>query len=335
MKVLLRSPNWLGDAVMAFPAVRALRKLYPLANISVLTREYLHELWTLNNDVDYVCTIRGGKTKELITALSFRKQKPDIFITFPKSFISALTGRLSGARTIIGFSSEFRDWLLTHPVSLDKNLREHQVQKYLRLLSVFGVSYFSFTNYRLDLLQKTSKLMSNLQIRLNRAAGPIVAFNPGAFYGEAKCWPATKFVELGKKLVHEGCKIIIVGSKKEKMRNQNICKEIAQGIEDLTGKTTLYDLASVLINVDCLVTNDTGTMHFAMVLGTPVVAIFGSTDPDLTGPWTGKCNKVIKADIHCSPCFKKTCPQGTFDCFKNISVEEVANAVFEVLNGAK
>ncbi|RLA86406.1 MAG: lipopolysaccharide heptosyltransferase II [Deltaproteobacteria bacterium] len=165
-----------------------------------------------------------------------------------------------------------------------------------------------------------------------RLRQPAIAFNTGANYGEAKCWPREKFAELGKLLIKDGFEIILLGTQKEMRRNKEIATRISHRVTNLTGKTSLSELAALLTKISCLVTNDTGTMHLASALGTPVVAIFGSTDPNITGP-RGERAKVIRHNLSCSPCFKRKCPEGHFECLKSISVDEVYSAVKELTDG--
>ena len=318
LKVAIRSPNWLGDAVMAFPAVRAIREAHPEAEITVLTRVYLGELWRLNPDVDSVCLLEKGILGELRESLKLKEKGFDILLIMPRSFLTALAGFLMGVPLRIGFNSEGRGIFLTKGVNVDR--KKHRVLQYLDLLKP------------LDIPANTSfPLLTPPAIPL-KLPQPAIAFNTGANYGEAKCWPKEKFAELGKLLAKDGFEILLLGTQKEMRRNREIAMRISHKVTNLTGKTSLSELATLLTKISCLVTNDTGTMHLASALGTPVVAIFGSTDPNITGPW-GEKAKVIRHKFSCSPCFKRKCPEGHFGCLESISVEEVYCAVKELING--
>jgi heptosyltransferase-2 len=150
--------------------------------------------------------------------------------------------------------------------------------------------------------------------------------NPGATYGLAKCWYPDRFGELGRRLVRKRkSSILLFGREGERAISQSILRHFQGGGVDLTGKTSLLQLAALLERCRILVTNDTGTMHVATAVGTPVVALFGSTDPTTTGPW-GDSHTVVKKDVPCSPCLKRICP-GDHQCMDLITVNEVEEAV--------
>ncbi|RLB07542.1 MAG: lipopolysaccharide heptosyltransferase II, partial [Deltaproteobacteria bacterium] len=156
----------------------------------------------------------------------------------------------------------------------------------------------------------------------------LIGFNPGATYGDAKCWPPGRFVELGRKLIEDyDASIIIFGSRtpKEMALNTAIAQGIGEGCLNLSGKTSLLQLASLLRQCKLLVTNDTGTMHLAAAVGTQVVAIFGPTDPRATSP-LGEGHVVVRKEVPCSPCLKRVCPED-HRCMKLIEVEEVCEVI--------
>lgn len=326
-KILVRAPNWLGDAVLSFPAVEALRRRFPASQILLMTRPYLLELWLVQPAVDRVVAIRdGSKRAEVQTALSLRREGVELYLSFPRSFLSALTGLLAGARIRVGYSSEGRSWLLTHRLRRDAGtLKLHRVQYYLRIVEVFGeVSQVGPPKVSLSaaIRQKGDEILKRIGI----GAGPIVGFNPGALYGEAKCWPEGRFIELGRRLVEDGYRLLIFGTPREQGRNAEIARGIGEGCIDLTGRTSLLELAALLERCWCLVTNDTGTMHLSAAVGTPVVALFGPTDPVLTSP-VGDGHVIIRHQISCSPCFERVCPKGHHRCMRAIEVQEVLEAV--------
>lgn len=325
-KILLRSPNWLGDGVMAFPAVKVLRERFPEAELWIVTRHYLADLWAFHPAVDRVVDVGHSKREELRKALGLRREGFDLYLTFPRSFIAALTGVLAGAKKRVGYKAEGRGWLLTVALPEDGQ-RRHRVEGYLRLLEPFGEVPQTFPPE----IEVEACLLEG--VRGLTAGEKLVVFNTGATYGEAKCWPPERFVELGRGLIRRGLKIALVGGPKEVERNRRIAREVGQGIMDLTGRTTIRQLAALLKMCHCLVTNDTGPMHLAAAVGTPVVALFGSTDPSLTGP-LGEGHKVIRREIPCSPCFKRVCPEGHHQCMERISADEVQEAVWEIMKNA-
>jgi heptosyltransferase-2 len=156
---------------------------------------------------------------------------------------------------------------------------------------------------------------------------PLIGMNPGATYGLAKCWHPERFGELGRRIFNEWNASILLFGKEEE---QPIAREILQHLKgrgiNLAGKTNLLQLAALLECCQLLVTNDTGTMHVATAVGTPVVALFGSTDPLITGPW-GDGHVVIRKDVPCGPCLKRICPTD-HRCMELITVDEVEEAVY-------
>lgn len=331
MKVLIRSPNWLGDAVMAFPLVQVLKENLPNISIHLMTRSYLAELWEVHSAVDKIRVIKGkgGKLREISMALKMRKEAFDVYISLPNSFLAALSGWLSGAKRRIGFATQRRAFLLTHPLPLPQ--KEHRVFQYLKLLKPLNINAPYLPPLRLTI---DHSLKEKIKYFLKGENGPFVALNPGAFYGEAKCWPEENFIELGRSLVKKGFQVVLLGSKKETERNKRIKNNIGKTVKDFTGKTSLKELMAVLTEMKCLVTNDTGTMHLAVLLDVPVVAIFGSTSPTFTGPWKGK-SIVLSSSVPCSPCFKRKCPKRDLKCMQEITVEQVLSAVLRIVNESK
>ena len=329
MKVLIRSPNWLGDAVMAFPLVELLKENLSGVSLQIMTREYLAELWEVHPAVDKIKVIKGGKFREIIMALKMRKEVFDLYISLPNSFLAALSGWLCGAKSRIGFATQRREFLLTHPLPLPQ--KQHRVFQYLNLLKPLNIDVHQLPPLSLKMDHSLKEKAKNF---LNPSNGPFIALNPGAFYGEAKCWPEENFIRLGKFLIKNGFHVVLLGSKKEAEKNERIRKHIGENIRDLTGKTSLKELMAILTEMKCLVTNDTGTMHLGVLLEVPLVAIFGSTSPAFTGPWKGK-NIVLSSSLPCSPCFKRKCPKGDLRCMREITVEQVLSAVLRIVNDSK
>jgi heptosyltransferase-2 len=146
--------------------------------------------------------------------------------------------------------------------------------------------------------------------------------NPGATYGLAKCWSTRRFGELGKRLCEKWkATLLLFGKEEEGPIAKEILRNLENGGIDLTGKTRLLQLAALLERCRLLVTNDTGTMHVATAVGTSVIALFGSTDPSVTGPW-GDGHVVVRKDVPCSPCLKRICPTD-HQCMELITVDEV------------
>jgi heptosyltransferase-2 len=337
-KILVKGTNWVGDTIIAFPAVHSLRGLFPQVHISVLAKAYLAELWRANPDIDEVIPydMPTGARRifgELGIARLIRDKTIDLAIILPRSFSSAWMVFLGGVPNRIGYKSGGRDWLLTEGVDCKTELlSRHRMYYYLKLVECLGRGP-SLSLPSLSLNGEIDKWANNFLL-LNGLKGKVViGFNPGATYGEAKCWPPERFVELGRRLREDyGAYILIFGSSrlKEKDLNATIAEGIGEGCLNLSGQTSLLELTSLLRQCHLLVTNDTGTMHVAAAAGTRVVAIFGPTDPRTTSP-LGEGHVIIRQNVSCSPCLKRVCPED-HRCMDLIGVAKVYKTVSAHLN---
>ena len=337
-RILVKGTNWVGDTIISFPAVNSLRRLFPQAHIAVLAKSHLAELWKANPDIDEVISFDRAKGTqrifdELRMALLIKQQEIDLAVIFPRSFSSAWMLFLGGIPHRIGYKSEVRDWLLTERVNRSTEiLGTHRMYYYLHLIERLGRGP-SPSLPSLSLNGELEKWANNFFSHNSLKGRVLIGFNPGATYGEAKCWSLEKFLELGKKLKKKyDASILIFGSSrpKEQEMNATIAQGIGEGCLNLSGQTSLLELASLLRQCHLLVTNDTGTMHVAAAVGTQVVAIFGPTDPRTTSP-LGEEHVIIRREVSCSPCLKRVCPED-HRCMNLIEVEEVYNTVGAQLN---
>ena len=201
---------------------------------------------------------------------------------------------------------------------------------YKRLLEPLGIP-ISQSKPRLYLTEKeVAESKELLYQRGYRRGKKLVGINPGAAFGSAKCWPLDRFRSLALRLVAEkDLYLVFFGD----TATEGLVKEICQGLPEyamnLAGITSLRELASIIKDCDLLITNDSGPMHIASALGTPLIALFGSTDDQVTGPY-GAADSVIHKKVSCSPCFKRVCPID-FPCMKQISVDEVFERALNLL----
>ena len=332
-RILVKGTNWVGDTILSFPAVNALRSLFQQSHITVLAKSHLAELWKANPDINEVISfdrVKGAQRifDELRMSQLIKQQGIDLAVIFPRSFSSAWMIFWGGIPHRIGYKGEVRDWLLTERIDRSTQiLSTHRMYYYLHLIERLGCG-LSPSLPTLSLNGKLEKWANNF-LADNRLKGRVlIGFNPGATYGEAKCWPLEKFVELGKRLKQTyDASILIFGSSrpKEQELNATIAEGIGEGCLNLSGQTSLLELASLLRQCHLLVTNDTGTMHVAAAVGTRVVAIFGPTDPRTTSP-VGEEHVIISREVPCSPCLKRVCPED-HRCMNLIAVEEVYTTV--------
>jgi heptosyltransferase-2 len=337
-RILVKGTNWVGDTIISFPAVSALRQHFPKARISVLSKPRLAELWKAHPAVDEVMPyeLPAGARRilgELRIGRLIRQRDIDLAVIFPRSFSSALMIFLGGVPHRIGYKSEGRGLLLTEGIACTSELlRRHRMYYYLHLIEALG-RHPSPPLPSLSLDKAQERWAEALLADAGLKSKVLIGLNPGATYGEAKCWPPERFAELGRRLIKDqGASILIFGSPRlqEKALNATIARGIGEGCLDLTGETSLLQLAALLRCCRLLVTNDTGTMHVAAAVGTRVAAIFGPTDPRTTSP-LGRGHVIIRGDASCSPCLRRVCPLD-HRCMDLITVEEVDSRIEMRLN---
>jgi len=321
-----------GDSILSYPTVQQLKTLYPKSHLAILVPNYLVDLWKTFPYVDEIIPFqkkRGISSiwEDLHLSQSLKKRNFDLAVILPRSFRSALHIYLARIPIRIGYRSDGRSLFLTHGIRRAKEiLHIHRVYYYQKLVELLG-EIKDFSPPQIFLREEDRKWADRVLKDLGIQEGKfMIGMNPGATYGLAKCWYSDRFGELGKRLSEKWqARLLLFGKEEERPIVYEILRHLgAKGI-DLTGKTSLLQLAALLERCHLLVTNDTGTMHVATAVGTPVVALFGSTDPITTGPW-GDRHVVVKKEVPCSPCWKRICPTD-HRCMKLITVNEVEEIV--------
>jgi lipopolysaccharide heptosyltransferase II len=317
-RILIRSSNWLGDAVMTFPAVRAFKRGRPDAHVTILTPAKLADLWSTVPDVDAVISIASGES--VFAVASKLRGKFDVAVVLPNSLRTALEAWLAGIPRRVGYPGHHRRWLLNQVFGEKKSKKKanagkpkHQVYHYLALAEYCGADV-------------SNALDTSAAPAVTSGRAPRLGIVPGAEYGPAKRWLPERFAEVMRR-IHEdmGAEWRMFGVAKDREVADSIQSQAGVPCIDRVGKTTLRELIDELRQCDLLLTNDTGTMHLAASLGIPVVAIFGSTEPELTGP-LGSGHIVLRKKVECAPCFLRECPID-FRCMKRIEASEVIEAI--------
>ncbi|HVU26198.1 MAG TPA: lipopolysaccharide heptosyltransferase II [Verrucomicrobiae bacterium] len=364
-KILVRGVNWLGDAVMTTPTLLRLREKFPDAHIILLTPEKLRELWLNHPAINEIISFAPNENafavaKKLKTAREdARSTKFDLAIVLPNSPRSAIEVFSAGIPQRIGYARPWRNFFLTQKIperieavkmrkrsvaeikQLIANPTQnskfkiqnssHQIFEYLHLVAALGANSeplppkLFVTPEEIEAAKK--------KFGLDKIENPIFGLNPGAEYGAAKRWPIEKFISAAKEIqAKTNCVWILFGGKSDEAITNQIESAIGnrQLVINLAGKTSLRELMSLLKLCRVLLTNDTGPMHVAAALDVPVVAIFGSTSPELTGPIFSANSKILKSDAPCSPCFLRECPID-FQCMNGISVAQVVEAVLQTI----
>jgi heptosyltransferase-2 len=341
MTILLVSPNWLGDAVMALPAAADVRRHERTSRLAVAARASVAELWSMADGVDEVVTLPHGRGLDRWGAIregadQLRSVGADAAILLPNSLQSALTARRAGVPERWGYRRGPRGPLLTRAVPAPRG-RVHQADYYRHLVGALG-----FPNGdrvpRLDVPPAVTAAARELLAAEGWPPGvPLLGIAPGAAYGGAKRWPPERFAAVACALARShGLQPVIVGSAGDRGSACAIEAEVGKitgsGTRpplNLAGRTSLAQLSGVLATCGALVSNDSGAMHLAAAIGTPVVALFGATDERVTAPLAARA-RVLTADAWCRPCLLRECPLD-HRCMLGLDAGAVAKAVGELL----
>ncbi|MEP6936972.1 MAG: lipopolysaccharide heptosyltransferase II [Chthoniobacterales bacterium] len=314
-RILIRASNWLGDSIMSVPAVRAIKAGRPDAHITVAAPEKIAEVWKLVPEVDKILPLSRSALVGAVRALR-RAQRFDVAILFPNSLRVALEAWLAGVPRRVGYSGHRRNWLLNQIVQSGSKLGppEHQAEHYLRIAHQVGANPTAGQ----EPARTKKERAVNSATRIGLCAG--------AEYGRAKRWLPERFAEVAARVASQAkVQWILFGTPAEAGMGSALAEKIGENCTNLVGRTTLEELVEELRRCALLLTNDTGTMHLAAFINVPVVALFGSTEPRLTGP-LGAGHRVIRHHVECSPCFLRDCPID-FRCMHAISVAEVVAVI--------
>ena len=326
-KILIAGPAWVGDMVMAQSLYMALCQRYPDVLIDVLAPAWSGPILKRMPEVRHHIEMPLGHGQFGLSARyrlgkQLRDEAYDQAIIIPRSLKAALAPFFAGIPRRTGYKGEMRYGLINDMRPLDKSVLSQTVQRYVALGlgrdEVLPPAKIPQPKLEID-SQNQQRLLAEFALDLEK---PVVGFMPGAEYGLAKRWPPEYFAELARKLIKQDRQVWLFGSSKD----QPVCRQISiaagDGVVDLSGKTKLEDVVDLIAMTEQVVSNDSGLMHIAAATGRKIVAIYGSSSPGYTPPLTDKA-EVIYLNLECSPCFKRECPLGHYDCLKNIDVEEV------------
>jgi heptosyltransferase-2 len=322
-RILIRSSNWLGDAIMTIPAVQAIKAGRPDSRITLLTPAKLSDLWKLVPAVDEVVAIERGTS--VFAAAKQAGPGFDVAIIFPNSVRSAIEVFLTRTPRRVGYAGKWRKALLNQivPEREKPGPPEHQVHHYLRLAESIGAVTTDWEAAWNQFRPPVPAPTPGARLRIGLC--------PGADYGPAKRWLPERFASVAERVMETvDCEWTLFGVENDAHIGGEITRALGGRCVNLIGKTTLAQLIESLAGCRALLTNDTGTMHLGAFLRVPTVAIFGSTEPALTGP-LGAGHRIIRHHVECSPCFLRECPID-FRCMDSVSAEEVAGAVLSMLS---
>jgi heptosyltransferase-2 len=318
MKILIRATNWVGDAILALPALRAVRRRFADAHIAVVARPYVADIYREQAVCDELITYdskgqhRAWRGRELL-ARELRAKNFDVALLLQNAFDAAWLAWRAGVPRRIGYARDGRSLLLTKAIEVPKQgeIPPHERFYYLELLRRAGWIEQWQDDAHIALHVPDAARHRALQTIVEAGARPNalrIAVGAGASYGSAKCWPPDRFAKaLNDFLSHNDADVILLGTATEASVSSAIAGDLRRPPIDLTGKTSIAELPGLLSQCHLFLGNDSGAMHVAAAVGLPVVAIFGPTDPEGTAPVTPRVS-IVQQKPYCSPCFLRRCP---------------------------
>jgi heptosyltransferase-2 len=318
VKILVRATNWVGDAIMALPALRTVRHRFPDAEIAIVARPYVADIYRdqaiCNQFIAYDPKgLHAGISGRERLVSELRAGKFDVALLLQNAFDAAWLAWRANIPERIGYARDGRSFLLTKAVPLPEHgeIPAHERFYYLELLRraswVDSLQDETFIDLSVpgDRRRTADEFLCKSGVRRGALR---IAIGAGASYGSAKCWPPLRFAEVANRLQGEAdADVILFGTSAE----AGVATAISAGMRrppvDLMGKTAIADLPALLSQCHLFIGNDSGAIHVAAAVGLPVVAVFGPTDPEGTAPVTPRCN-IVQQKPYCSPCFLRRCP---------------------------
>lgn len=335
--IIVRMPNWLGDLVMATPILADLATHWPNADLTVMCQSNVAQLLKYDPHVKEIFSFKKPSGWiphqphwEIIDVL--REGKYDLGILLTNSFSSAWWFWRGNVQNRVGFRDHFRSLLLNKSVPFpEQKETQHLVKTYKSLLVPLGIP-ISDTDPALYVSEDEKKAALDLlkRVGIDPIKDLIVGVNPGAAYGSAKCWLPDRFQKVVERLLERpNVFVLFFGDPAGTPLVNDICSKFSERVINLAGKTNIRELMALIQLCSVFLTNDSGPMHMAAALKTPLIALFGSTSDVKTGPY--KSGKVIHKHVECSPCYKRVCPID-FRCMTRIEVDEVYQEIMRVLD---
>lgn len=335
-RILIRVPNWVGDSVLAIPALKNLRAGFPDAEITLMARPWVAGVFTGAPFADVVWSEPRphGFRDWLRLSRVIREKRFTTAVLLPNSFESAAMVFLGRIPRRVGYATDGRGWMLTDAVRVVPipGGKKHQVDYYLDLAKAICPHTAPPS---IDLEASTDERARARRLLASEGIGPerrFLVLNPGAAYGSAKRWGEDRFAQAGDALAVEyGLDAVLVGSERERSISERVRGLMKSRAVVLNGRTSLETLLGIIAEAALMVTNDSGPMHMAAALGVPVVAVFGSTDHMVTSPY-GPRTRLVREPVDCSPCMLRECPID-HRCMTRVSADRVCEAARELLGG--
>lgn len=339
-RILIRSANWVGDAIMSTPALRSVRRGFPRARITLLAKPWVIPVFENSPDIDEIMVYEAdgrhkGPKGLLRLAADVHRKSFDTAILMQNAFEAALLAFLARIPQRIGFTTDARSLLLTERINTWRPLKKgHLIDYYLGLMRGAGIAA---QNKKL-LIHITPEETAEARQFLTEMGTTnyqwIVGLNPGAAFGTAKRWLPERYAELGRRFAKEHKALILIfGSSSESLLGSQLATQIGPACVNLSGQTSLRQAMALISLCSLFITNDSGLMHVAAALDIPQAAIIGPTDPIATGPVNNNSRLVQKPEAcHLSPCLKPHCPIKDHRCMTAISVDMVMQTALGLLS---
>jgi heptosyltransferase II len=343
-KLMIRLPNWVGDAVMAEPALREMRRIFSDARITFVARPWVAGLFHAEDLADDLIPVNDGNGflqsagHFLTNARRLRRERFDLAVLLQNALEAALLARAGGARKIAGYPTDGRRLLLDYPIPLEQGYKtKHQVRYYLNIASRLEQKLKGESRVKLEAarprLRATEEAKANAKRMLASrgiTSSQVLAISPGATNSRAKQWLAERFAQTADRLAErDGFQTIIVGA----TGDARVANEVAAMMRTrplvLAGQTSISELKALLACSGLVVSNDTGTAHVSAALGVPTVVVFGPTEDVSTRPLSDVAT-VVRHEVECSPCMLRDCPID-HRCMTGVEVNDVYRAATRLL----
>ena len=338
-RVVVRGTNWVGDSLMTVPALRALRRVLPDAKITLATRPGTKGIFAEADFIDDVLLYdRKGALSVFPQIREWKRRQFDLALLFQNAFEAALIPFLAGVPLRLGYATESRQALLSHPLSLPEwRSSRHEVFYYLYLVTALEQLLFGTSSICEAPPDGSIEISESRKVEARhllsehgvREEDSVVAICPGSINSRAKRWPAEAYAALADRLIELRRQVLLIGSKDEADVSYEVENRMQHRPIVLTGKTSLDQITAVLAIVDLIVTNDTGPAHIGAALGRPTIVIFGPTNPLTTRPFAPEA-VVLRHPPECAPCMLRDCPID-HRCMTAITIDEVFDRAHTLL----
>lgn len=336
--IVVRAPNWVGDAVMSVAALRELRRLFPNSHITVVSKPGTADVFAGANYIDDVLVYKRAGLRSFFDQVHAWKQREfDLALLFQNAFEAAAISLMARVPLRVGYATERRALLLTHavPVPEWKNER-HEIFYYLNLVAelerrLTGTSHEpSAPDFGILVSDNQKKAARRLLIERNAdVSKPLVLLCPGSVNSRAKRWPAERYAALADQFADTGATVALIGAPSELDVSEAVSGMAQRPPLILTGQTSVSEVVTLISIADVLITNDTGPAHIGAAVGTPTLVIFGPTNPLTTRPF-GPAGEILRQPPACAPCMLRDCPID-HRCLTAIAPEEVFDGAQKIM----